>query len=674
MIFTDTRSTTVDAIGRAALAALLFVACTANDGIVAPSPAPEQPTGGVVISQVYGGGGNSGATIKNDFIELYNNTPNAVNLTGWSVQYSSSAGTTWQVTALPSVSLPSGRYFLIQEAAGTAGVTSLPTPDVIGVIPMSATAGKVALVNSVTALAESCPVGGNPSVVDFVGFGGANCSESTPTAALTNTTAATRKNAGTTDTDNNAFDFTIDATPIPRNVGSSGATPTGSGNVATVGVVALVVVNPSPGSVTVGATTAFNAIPRDATGMRTPTTFTWGVSNASIASINAITGVVTGVATGSTKVAARASNGIVSDSVIVTVSPALASLSVSPRADPLPVGFQTQLFAAGTDASAAAINSNTQVNWTTNNASIATVTASGIVTGIGAGTARITTTAKSDGTTKGFTDVVVSVASTAPAARIGHNTDLGVPTDADPSDDVLIARRQYTLSYNPRRGGPNWVSWNLDASHKGSVSRCNCFTADPALTALGISAFDTNDWINGGAYSRGHMSPSADWAISDGDNAPTFYLSNMLPQNQTLNGGVWGSLENDLRSLAVNAVEIYIVSGPIYTKNRSGVGIDGLGFLASTTQPGKIAIPDSIWKIAIVVSNTDDVTTIASPTSVQVIAANFPNTATGTSSAAANSWAPFTTTIDAIQRSTGYNFLSRIPEAVQCRLEVRACP
>ena len=71
MIFTDTRSTTVDAIGRAALAALLFVACTANDGIVAPSPAPEQPTGGVVISQVYGGGNNSGATYQNDFVELY---------------------------------------------------------------------------------------------------------------------------------------------------------------------------------------------------------------------------------------------------------------------------------------------------------------------------------------------------------------------------------------------------------------------------------------------------------------------------------------------------------------------------------------------------------------------------------------------------------------------------
>ena len=147
----------------------------------------------------------------------------------------------------------------------------------------------------------------------------------------------------------------------------------------------------------------------------------------------------------------------------------------------------------------------------------------------------------------------------------------------------------------------------------------------------------------------------------------------MLPQNQTLNGGVWGALENDLRVLATGAAELYIISGPIYTKNRSGAGIDGLGFLASTTQPNKIAVPDSIWKIAIIVPNSDDVTTIGSPAAVQVIAVNFPNIATGTSSSATNAWTPFVTTIAAIERSTGYNFLSRIPEPIQCKLEARAC-
>ena len=655
---------------------IAVAACRGSDNVVDPvvPSVPERPPGGVVISQVYGGGGNAGATLRNDFIELYNNTPTAVNLDGWSVQYASATGTTWQVTTLPALSIKPGQYLLVQQAAGAAGTVSLPAPDATGVIAMSGTAGKIALVNAGTALTESCPVGSNAMVVDFVGYGGANCAESTPTALLSNTTAAVRKSLGTTDSDNNTSDFTADAAPSPRNSASATTAPTGTGKVVVRGPVATVVTTPPSGTVAVASTTTFVAVATDAKGVRALTTFTFSSSNPAVATINAITGVATGVAVGTARIVAKASNGVSADSVNIAVTPATATLTLSARADSLPVGFQTQLFATGFDASGAPIVNNTQVNWRSDNPGVLTVSQTGVLTAIGAGTTRVSAVARSDGTTTGATTIVVKVAATSPSARIGHNTDLGVPTDADPSDDFLITRRQYTLSYNPRRVGPNWVSWNLDASHKGSASRCNCFTADPAVAAFGFPTYDTNDWINGGIFSRGHMSPSADRAASDGENAPTFYLSNMLPQNQTLNGGAWGALENDLRVLAVGTAQIYIVSGPIYTKNRTGAGIDGLGFLASTTQPNRIAIPDSVWKIAIVVPNANDVIAIGSPTAVQVIAVMFPNSATGTSSSAANAWAPFSTTIAAIERSTGYNFLSRMPEPIQCRLEARACP
>jgi len=72
----------------------------------------------VVISQVYGGGGNAGATFKNDFIELFNRGGAAVDLTGWSVQYAATGGSSWQRTNLSSVSLNPGQYYLIQELAG----------------------------------------------------------------------------------------------------------------------------------------------------------------------------------------------------------------------------------------------------------------------------------------------------------------------------------------------------------------------------------------------------------------------------------------------------------------------------------------------------------------------------------------------------------------------------
>src|SRR5207247_2434199 len=104
------------------------------------------PPGTLVISQAYGGGGNSGSTYTNDFIEVYNRGTSTVNLAGWSVQYNSATATgTWQVTNL-SGSIAPGHYFLVQESNGTGGTTPLPTPDAAGTIAMSGTNAKVALV------------------------------------------------------------------------------------------------------------------------------------------------------------------------------------------------------------------------------------------------------------------------------------------------------------------------------------------------------------------------------------------------------------------------------------------------------------------------------------------------------------------------------------------------
>jgi uncharacterized protein len=171
----------------------------------------------IVISQIYGGGGNNGAQFKNDFIELYNRGTEPVTVTGWSVQYASSGGTTWtNRTPLTGRVLP-GRYYLVQEGAGAnTTLPALPTPNAEGNIAMSATAGKVALVTNNVDL--TC--GGNcdtaAGVKDFVGYGGANDSEGLPTQGLSNSTAALRLEGGNVDTDNNLLDFQVGA-PNPRN-------------------------------------------------------------------------------------------------------------------------------------------------------------------------------------------------------------------------------------------------------------------------------------------------------------------------------------------------------------------------------------------------------------------------------------------------------------------------
>jgi len=172
-----------------------------------------------VISQVFGGGGNSGAPFRNDFIELFNAGTTAVSLAGWSVQYASASASTWSVTNLGAVSLMPGQYYLVQEASGGANGIALPSPDANGSIALAATAGKVALVKTTTALNGACP--GDVNIVDLVGYGSSvSCFEGSAAGAPSNSTAIVRANSGCTDSANNANDFTT-LSPNPRNTVSA---------------------------------------------------------------------------------------------------------------------------------------------------------------------------------------------------------------------------------------------------------------------------------------------------------------------------------------------------------------------------------------------------------------------------------------------------------------------
>jgi DNA/RNA endonuclease G (NUC1) len=192
---------------------------TANISIALNVQDAPVPAGAIVISQVYGGGGNSGATLKNDFIELFNRSSSTINLANWSVQYASAGGgtgATWTRKTTLSGLIQPGQYYLIKEAAGAGGTVDLPTPDASGEIAMSGSDGKVALVNNNTNLPNGCPIG-NPNVIDFVGYGTADCFEGLAAAPqLGNPTADIRKRGGCKDTDDNFQDFTESA-PTPRN-------------------------------------------------------------------------------------------------------------------------------------------------------------------------------------------------------------------------------------------------------------------------------------------------------------------------------------------------------------------------------------------------------------------------------------------------------------------------
>lgn len=218
---------------RASVGALLLslgaAGCTSSPAVGSRSSALGSTS--LVISKVYGGGGNTGSPLTYDFVEIFNLSAATVNTGGWSLQYESATSTTanWFITPLVAVDIPAGGYYLAQLATAKATVgAALPqTPDVTSTaINLSASAGKIALANVTTALTCGAGVGsclGAAGVVDFVGYGnaktgGANDSEGAPAPTASTASALVRAGNGCTDTDNNFADFTLLTITQPSDV------------------------------------------------------------------------------------------------------------------------------------------------------------------------------------------------------------------------------------------------------------------------------------------------------------------------------------------------------------------------------------------------------------------------------------------------------------------------
>ena len=228
----------------------------------------------VLISQIYGAGGNSGATLNADYVELYNRGQTAVNLTGWSVQYASASGTSWQAATLTG-SIPAGKNYLVKLSGGTIGA-ALPTADATGSINMSGSQGKVALRNTTTPFTGSTPIG-QSGLQDFVGFGNANAYEGAAAPSPSTTTAIFRIGGGATDTGNNSADFTA-AAPNPRN--------------STAGVPAAPVIS----SATTASGTVGQAFSYQITASNSPTSYAATSLPAGL-TVNTNTGLISGTPT-----------------------------------------------------------------------------------------------------------------------------------------------------------------------------------------------------------------------------------------------------------------------------------------------------------------------------------------------------------------------------------------
>lgn len=252
---------------------------------------------------------------------------------------------------------------------------------------------------------------------------------------------------------------------------------------------------------------------------------------------------------------------------------------------------------------------------------------------------------------------------TLPDIKITYNDNdpllLGNPSNATLSEayknNYLIRKPAYCLSYNSEKSIPNWVSWHLDETDFGTAKRVNNFRPDTDIPSSWFRVKSTS--YKGSGFDRGHSCPSADRTSSVEMNSMTFLMSNIIPQAPNNNQGVWANLEEYARNLVKNGNELYIIMG---SYGEGGIGSKGY---AKTIDNSRVTVPSRIWKVIVILKRgNNDLKRIDKNTIT--IAVDIPNV-----NNISSNWIKYRTSINSIEKATGYNLLSNIPETIQNTIE-----
>jgi len=197
-----------------------------------------------------------------------------------------------------------------------------------------------------------------------------------------------------------------------------------------------------------------------------------------------------------------------------------------------------------------------------------------------------------------------------------------------PSGNVdFLCRTGMAVGHNPSSRTPAWVIERLGISSlNGGVLRTDNFRADPDL-APGRRA-ELADYVGSG-FDRGHMAPAADFTWSNQAMSESFYLSNIAPQDPSLNRGAWSKLEDTVRSWVLQRKELLVITGPIFQARDATIGTN------------QVQIPYAFFKV------------IFDPFRREVIAFVYPNIAPATTEIEA-----FRVPMEQIEVMTGLSLLS----------------
>lgn len=640
------RPTTIRVALTAALG-LVIAACTdTGTELVAPS-APRHDvvsSTGLMITEVMPDP-TKVADTAGEWFEVYNGGTASVNLLGYKIVSAAGLTASESHTIASSVVVAPGEYVVFGNNANTATNGGVPVAYSYG-SSITLNNGSSTSANEWLALRTPANV-----TLDSVAY----ATRVLPAAPGPYTPPAGASRA--------VIDLTADNTIISGSNWATSVSTYGLGDKGTPG-------QPNQGGspvsvsvriswVTPGTTFKVTASAVDSVNKPAATTFKWTSDNTSIATVDSLTGVATGVSLGVAHLTATASNGVSGSAPLFVVSPGdVASISISIN-DPaqVPVGYTKPAFPTTKTTTGATVTPT--LAWSSSNPAVATVDSLGYITGTGTGTALIRATAP-DGV---YGEVPFTVIpATAPTTAIYRNhLEFGAPLHV-PAGEIVLNKAQYVSGYNPARGGPDWVSWDLNATHFSGVPRCDCFSADQTLPA-GVYHVVDFDYRNGG-YDRGHMVQSESRTTTDQENATTFLLTNILPQGAENNQGPWSKFENYLNDLArTSGKEIYVVAGGEYAATPG-----------TLKNEGKVAIPDYTWKIAVIMNGGQGLADVHSVGDLQVIAVKMPNLTTAGGAASSvgirnNPWEDYKVTVDQLETETGYDFLSNLPNQIEILVE-----
>lgn len=207
--------------------------------------------------------------------------------------------------------------------------------------------------------------------------------------------------------------------------------------------------------------------------------------------------------------------------------------------------------------------------------------------------------------------------------------------------ETIKKRYSYTLSYNHDTKNPNWVAWTITSAHaSGSVQRMDFMDDEDMSDPKGY----LSDYYNSG-YDRGHMCPAGDNKWSEKAMEDCFLITNMCPQNNSLNRGVWNSIEQQCRAWAKEYGKVYVVCGPIYlNQQHRKIG------------KNKVVVPEAFFKVVLRMGKN--------PQAIGFICRNV--------SQKGKKKTDFINSVDEVERITGYDFFSKLPDNIEDKVEAHA--